>query len=95
MLLNSYSFLGFDLQYRLQPVKMKTLEILKYACLGILLTAIEVIDDLENRRSASLNFLFRLSALEFVVLLLDKYLSQPRIILPYSCVSSRYDPSNA
>lgn len=53
------------------------------------LTAIEVIDDFENKRSASLNFLFLLSALELVVLLLDKYLSQPRIILPYSCVSSR------
>lgn len=58
-------------------------------------TAMEVIDDLENSRSASLNFLFRLSAFEFVVLLLDKYLSQPRIMFPYSCVSSKYDPSKA
>lgn len=58
-------------------------------------TAIDVIEDFENKRSASLNFLFRLSAFEFVVLLLDKYLSQPRIIFPYNCVSSRYEPSKA
>lgn len=47
-----------------------------------MLTAMEVIDDFENSLSASLNFLFLLSAFEFVVLLLDKYLSQPLMILP-------------
>lgn len=54
-----------------------------------LLTAIEVIDDLENNLSASLNFLLRLSALLLVFLLLAKYLSQPLIIFPYNCVSSK------
>lgn len=49
----------------------------------------DVIDDLENNLSASLNFLFLLSALLFVFLLLAKYLSHPRIIFPYNCVSSR------
>lgn len=58
-------------------------------------TAIDVIDDFEKSLSASLNFLFLLSAFEFVVLLLDKYLSHPLIMFPYSCVSSKYDPSNA
>lgn len=53
------------------------------------LTAIDVIDDLENNLSASLNFLLRLSALLFVFLLLVKYRSHPLMILPYSCVSSR------
>ena len=33
-----------------------------------ILTACDVIDDLENKRSASLNFLFRLSTFVFVVL---------------------------
>lgn len=54
-----------------------------------LLTAIDVIDDLENNLSASLNFLLRLSALLLVVLLLAKYLSQPLIMFPYTCVSSK------
>lgn len=58
-------------------------------------TAIDVIDDFENNRSASLNFLLRLSDFELVVLLLDKYLSHPLIMLPYSCVSSKYEPSKA
>lgn len=59
------------------------------------LTAMEVILDLENSLSASLNFLFRLSALELVLLLVVRYLSHPLIMFPYSWVSSRYDPSNA
>lgn len=46
--------------------------------------AIDVIEDLENNRSASLNLRFRLSALELVALLEVKYLSQPRIILPHN-----------
>lgn len=54
-----------------------------------LTAAIDVIDDLENRRSASLNLRFRLSAFELVVLFVVKYRSHPRIMLPYSCVSSR------
>lgn len=54
-----------------------------------LLTAIDVIDDLENNLSASLNFLLRLSALLLVFLLLAKYLSQPLIMFPYNCVSSK------
>lgn len=37
-------------------------------CLNYWLTAADVTEDLEKRRSASLNFLFRLSALLFVVL---------------------------
>lgn len=45
-------------------------------------TADDVIDDLENKRSASLNFLFRLSALDIMLLFEAKYLSQPRIIFP-------------
>lgn len=55
----------------------------------------EVMEDFENNLSASLNFLFLLSDFELVVLLLDKYLSHPLIILPYSCVSSKYEPSKA
>ena len=52
-------------------------------CKGVdKLTAIEVMDDLEKSLSASLNFLFLLSALLFVFLLLAKYLSHPRIMLP-------------
>jgi len=48
------------------------------------LTAIEVMEDLEKRRSASLNFLLRGSFLELGSLLADvRYLSQPRMILPY------------
>jgi len=44
----------------------------------------EVIDDFEKRRSASLNFLLRGSFLELGSLLADvRYLSQPRMILPY------------
>lgn len=39
-------------------------------------------EDFENSLSASLNFRFLLSALLFVFLLLAKYLSHPRIILP-------------
>lgn len=50
---------------------------------------IDVIDDLENKRSASLNLRFRLSAFELVLLLVVRYRSQPRMMLPYSCVSSR------
>lgn len=53
------------------------------------LTAIEVMEDLENSLSASLNFLLRLSAFEFVLLFVAKYLSHPRIIFPYNCVSSK------
>jgi len=49
-----------------------------------LLTAMEVMEDLENNLSASLNFLLRLSALLLVFLLLDKYLSQPLIMFPYN-----------
>lgn len=49
-----------------------------------LLTAMDVMDDLENNLSASLNFLLRLSALLLVFLLLAKYLSQPLIIFPYN-----------
>lgn len=48
------------------------------------LTAIEVMDDFEKRRSASLNFLLRGSFLLLGSLFADvRYLSQPRIILPY------------
>lgn len=46
------------------------------------LTAMDVIEDFENNLSASLNFLFLLSALLLVVLLLAKYLSHPLIIFP-------------
>lgn len=59
------------------------------------ITAMEVMEDFENSRSASLNFRFLLSALELVLLFDVKYLSQPRIIFPYNWVSSKYDPSNA
>lgn len=58
-------------------------------------TADDVIDDFENKRSASLNFLFRLSAFDIMLLLDAKYLSHPRIIFPYSWVSSKYEPSKA
>lgn len=41
-------------------------------------------EDLEKRRSASLNFLLRSSFLVLGNLLADvRYLSQPRIIFPY------------
>ena len=50
------------------------------------LTAIDVIDDLENSLSASLNFRLRLSALLLVFLLLAKYRSHPLMMLPYSCL---------
>lgn len=51
--------------------------------------------DFENRRSASLNLRLRLSGLVLVALFDVKYFSQPRMILPHNCVSSRYDPSKA
>lgn len=51
-----------------------------------LTAAADVTEDLEKRRSASLNFLFRLSALLFVVLenrfVLAKYLSHPLMMFP-------------
>lgn len=48
------------------------------------LTAMDVMEDLEKSRSASLNFLLRGSFLVVGSLLADvRYLSQPRIILPY------------
>lgn len=46
--------------------------------------AIDVMDDLENNLSASLNLRLRLSALELVALFDVKYLSQPRMILPHN-----------
>lgn len=68
---------------------------IKVIFIYFILTAIEVIEDLENSLSASLNFLLRLSAFELVLLFVVKYLSQPLIIFPYSCVSSKYEPSKA
>ena len=54
--------------------------------------ATDVIDDLEKSRSFSLNFLFLLlravSTLE-VDLLALRYRSQPRMMLPQLCVSSK------
>lgn len=59
------------------------------------LTAIDVMEDFENNLSASLNFLFLLSAFEFVLLLVVKYLSHPLMMFPYNWVSSKYEPSKA
>lgn len=53
------------------------------------LTAFDVIDDFENNRSPSLNFLFLLSVLLLVLLFEAKYRSQPLIIFPYNWVSSK------
>lgn len=64
--------------------------ILKLLFIKNKLTAIEVMEDLEKRRSASLNFLLRGSFFELGSLLADvRYLSQPRMILPYKWVSSK------
>ena len=52
-------------------------------------TAADVMEDLEKSLSDSLNRLFRLSVLAAVLLLTVRYLSQPRMMLPYMCVSSR------
>ena len=60
----------------------------------IKLTELDVMDDFENKRSFSLNFLFLLSVLE-AFLFIDRYRSHPLIMFPYKCVSSRYDPSKA
>lgn len=54
-----------------------------------LTAAIEVIDDFEKSRSASLNLRLRLSALLFVFLFGARYRSQPRMMFPYSWVSSK------
>lgn len=55
---------------------------LNKVCWQFALTADDVIDDFENKRSASLNLRLRLSALDIILLFDVKYLSHPRIIFP-------------
>lgn len=58
------------------------------------LTAFDVMEDLEKSLSFSRNFRFLLSVFD-AFLFMDKYRSQPRMIFPYKCVSSKYEPSKA
>lgn len=74
----SISHFGYSLR------KTRTINITTEIQYVVTHTADDVIDDLENKRSASLNFLFRLSALDIILLLEAKYRSHPRIMFPYS-----------